>query len=58
MVCDRAVQLGTSNMVTITHRPPELLWNCHVVGPFTDVWSLGVTVFELVQQKNIQTTFT
>jgi serine/threonine protein kinase len=58
LACERPIQVGTSNLVTITHRPPELLWNSHVVGPFTDIWSLGVTIYELVELKHLQATFT
>lgn len=44
---------STSDLVTITHRPPELLADLTMVGTFTDVWSMGVVMSEVFQQRPI-----
>lgn len=44
---------STSNLVTVTHRPPELLVNMTMIGTFTDVWSMGVVMTEVFESKPI-----
>jgi serine/threonine protein kinase len=55
VACNHSYHASTSSIVTITHRSPELLAGLPIIGTFTDIWSAGVVMSELVRNAPIAT---